>query len=242
MRPSLTVSNRFVAREPSIAERVLARLRRAVLDGEFGLGEWLSEEKLATALGVSRTPVREALNALQAEGLIDVQPQRGTFVFMPSEGDLEQLCQFRQTIEVQALRLCFLHRREVTLAQLRQACQEMETASTKGDLLGSARADTAFHETFLNNCANHYLLASYRLASGKIAVLRTHRSSLDTRSGVNSEHMRIIEAFERGDLMQAEAMLTEHILKMLDRYRFEVDPARSIKRRQNAALCLEPLA
>jgi DNA-binding GntR family transcriptional regulator len=242
MPPSTTLSNRPLAREPSIADRVLVRLRDAVLDGEFGLGEWLSEEKLATALGVSRTPVREALNALQREGLIDVQPQRGTFVFMPSEGDLEQLCQFRQTVEVHALRLCFMHKREATLAQLRQACHDMEAAARNEDLLGSSRADTAFHEAFLNNCGNHYLLSSYRLASGKIAVLRTHRSSLDTRSGVNSEHMRIIEAFERGDLVQAEAMLTEHILKMRDRYRFEVDPARSIRRRQNAVLGLEPLA
>jgi DNA-binding GntR family transcriptional regulator len=244
MTSESVVPNHLTPRDPSLSEKVLDRLRRAVLDAEFSLGERLSEEKLAAALGVSRTPVRDALNALQQEGLIEVKPQRGSFVFLASDADLELLCQFRQMIEVQALRLCFLHRREATLAQMRQASAEMEIASRNGDLLASARADTAFHDALLVNCTNHYFQSSYRLVSGKIAALRAHRSSLDTRSGVNNEHQRIIDAFERGDLTQAEAILTEHILKMRDRYRFEVDPVhptRVGKRRQGAVGVLRPL-
>ncbi len=194
------------------------RLRRAILDAEFSLGEALSEDKLATALGVSRTPVREALTALQQQGLIDIQPQRGSFVFLPSESDLVQLCEFRRMVEVQALRLCFLHRREVTLEEMVEANRQMEAAARSGDHLASARADGAFHDALLANCTNDYLASAYRLASGKVAALRAHRSSPDTRVEVNTEHGRLLDAISRGDLTHAEVILSEHIFKMIDRF------------------------
>jgi DNA-binding GntR family transcriptional regulator len=148
-------------------------------------------------------------------------------------------------IEVQALRLCFLHRRQPALAQLRQASEAMELARRHRNHLASARADAAFHDGLVLNCTNPYLISAYRLASGKVAALRAHRSSPDTRSAANSEHQQVIEAFACGDLTRAEVVLTEHILKMRDRYKLDVDPvrpAREGKRTQGAAGALGRLA
>ena len=89
----------------TLAVQLADRLREAVMRGDFTLGEALSELKLAAAFGVSRTPVREALTTLQREGLIDIRPQSGSFVFLPSEEDVAELAEFRSMVEVQALRL-----------------------------------------------------------------------------------------------------------------------------------------
>src|SRR5258705_4188311 len=109
----------------TLAAQVTDRIRRAILDAEFGLGEPLSEDSLATALGVSRTPVREALNALQAQGLISIEPQRGSYVFSPSEQDVEELCAFRRLLEAEAMRLCLAGPKDATLAQMKKASAEM---------------------------------------------------------------------------------------------------------------------
>ena len=89
------------------------------MDGRLALGEALSELKLAAALNVSRTPVRDALTALQLQGLIDVRPQSGSFVFMPSEEDVAELAEFRRVMELTALRFCFARRRDEALRQMR---------------------------------------------------------------------------------------------------------------------------
>lgn len=223
-------------RPGSLTTQVTERLRNAILDAEFKLGEALSEDKLATALKVSRTPVREALTALQLQGLIDIQPQRGSFVFMPSVADLAELCEFRRIIEVQALQLCFVHGREAMLAQMKSASSAMAAARAAKDPLASARADSAFHDSLLANCQNHYLIEAYRLASGKVAALRAHSSTLNVRSAANAEHEQIIKAVARNDLAAAETILTDHILKMRQRYEPEsrqpATPRTADRRRQ----------
>src|SRR6185503_16160600 len=80
-------------RAPALASLVEERLRDAIMYGALGLGEAISEDRLATMLGVSRTPVREALTALQLQGLVVIQPQRGSFVFEPTERDLAEICE-----------------------------------------------------------------------------------------------------------------------------------------------------
>ncbi|MGA1289343.1 MAG: GntR family transcriptional regulator, partial [Rubrivivax sp.] len=85
----------------TLAVQLADRLREAIMRGDFTLGEALSELKLASAFGVSRTPVREALTTLQREGLIDIRPQSGSFVFLPSEEDVAELAEFRSMVEVQ---------------------------------------------------------------------------------------------------------------------------------------------
>ena len=103
------------AQPRSLTALVTERIREAIVDGRFALGEALSELKLAAALNVSRTPVRDALTALQLQGLIDVRPQSGSFVFLPSEEDVAELAEFRRVLEMTALRFCFARRRDEAL-------------------------------------------------------------------------------------------------------------------------------
>ena len=202
----------------SLTERVTDRIRRAILDGEIELGDALSEDKLASSLGVSRSPVRQALALLEQQGLIDVRPQRGSFVFQPNREDIEKLCEFRRMVEVDALRLAMRHKRVETLDAMKAAAERMEVACREGDRLGDARADDDFHEALLINSGNPYLISAYRLFSGKVAALRSHQSSMATRRLANAEHFAIIEMLEQGDVQNALDALGAHVMRMAERF------------------------
>jgi DNA-binding GntR family transcriptional regulator len=201
-------------------------LRRAIVDGELELGDALSEDKLATTLGVSRSPVKEAFATLVQEGLIDVRPQRGSFVFLPTREDTQNLCEFRKTIELEAVRLAMQRRRDEMLAAMHAAAADMDAACLSGDNLRSARADDHFHDASLEHCGNPYLVNAYRLVSSKVAALRSHRSTLPTRTQASAEHLAIIAMLEAGQMTKALDALSTHILMMVKRYSLETEPGR----------------
>ena len=200
----------------NLTTRVTEAIRQSIVDAEFKLGEALSESSLAARLGVSRTPVREALTSLQRQGLIVIRPQSGSFVFMPSEEDVAELCEFRRLIETAALRFAHVRRREQALAQMREAIAAMATAHQADDALAYARADAAFHESIVENSANRYLIESYTLASGRVSALRSRNLSGSTplRRRSNATHRAIVAAFEKGDLPEAARLVDEHVSQM----------------------------
>lgn len=224
--PPGAARRRAGAANGSLATHVADRLREAIVDGRFRLGEALSELTLAAALGVSRTPVREALTALQREGLIDIRPQAGSFVFLPSGEDVGELAEFRHVLEIAALRLAYVRRRQAMLGDLRQAMAAMEQARAAADARAFARADDAFHAGLVANSANEHLVGAYRLVAGRVAALRAHnlRATDAVRRGVLGEHRAIVAALAKGDLDGASGRLAEHLLRMRVRYRLPAAP------------------
>jgi DNA-binding GntR family transcriptional regulator len=203
------------SRRPSLAVIAAEKIREAIITGELALGEALSEDRLALTLGVSRTPVREALTSLQLQGLINILPQRGSFVFHPSESDVAELCEFRVIAETRAMWLAHVRDRDLTLKQLQQAQGDMEAAAEAGDDRASAQADAAFHDALLINCGNQFLVQAYGLISGRISAIRSlllHPQAIRSRS--LDDHREIIDAFRASDLCRAEAVLAAHIMKM----------------------------
>lgn len=204
----------------SLAAIVTARLREAIIDGQFSLGEMIPEEALATSFGVSRTPVREALNQLQSLGLVNVRPQRGSYVFTPDEADIVALCQFRCVIEPRSAELAWSHDRTATIAAVRAAIADMEAACTQKDAVRYSRADTRLHEAFVHNCGNAYIEAAYATAGAKIAALRTHLSAPADVLHPNGldQHRRLLELFSQGDFAAFGALMHEHVTGTRDSY------------------------
>jgi DNA-binding GntR family transcriptional regulator len=212
---------RFTIESPrSLAAQVAERLREAIIDGEFALGAMIPEETLAAQFGVSRTPVREALGLLQQSGLVVVRPQRGSYVFEPTEADIAAICEFRCVVEPRAAELARRHDRAGTQATLRQAIDEMEAARGARDPVRYGRADTRLHEAFFVHCGNPYLQASYAIAATKIATLRTHLSApadvLQSRGF--EQHSRLVRLFDRGDFAAFEALMRDHVTATRDHY------------------------
>src|SRR5258708_2618505 len=92
-----------LARPRSLTEMVIAEIRELIVSGRLPLGEQLSEGALAEQLGVSRTPVREAFLRLETERLVEVRPQRGTFVFQYDATELREICELREGLETGCL-------------------------------------------------------------------------------------------------------------------------------------------
>ena len=215
LSPELTID-----RPRSLTTTVAERLRQAIVDAELPLGSEISEVGLATKLGVSRTPVREALAMLQLQGMVVIVPQKGTYVFFPTERDLIDLCEFRIVIEGRAVYFSMARDRDSTLASLREALAAMDEARDREDPVAYSRADTLFHEAFIQHCGNRYLQESYALAAGPIATLRGQLSvplaGVQDRSYV--QHHQMVEAFEKGDIVALDSILTAHVLATRESY------------------------
>jgi DNA-binding GntR family transcriptional regulator len=197
----------------SLATQVAQRLREAIVDGQFALGEMIPEESLATSFGVSRTPVREALNQLQSLGLVTVKPQRGSYVFEASEADIADLCEFRCVMEPRAAELAYVFDRVGTIAVLELAIADMTNARKLKDAVRYSRADTRLHEAFVLRCGNPYVQAAYATAGARIAALRTHLSApADVLRPLGlDQHKQMLALFSAGNFSAFEALMREHV-------------------------------
>ncbi|MBC2886386.1 GntR family transcriptional regulator [Ochrobactrum sp. CM-21-5] len=158
----------------SLVKTIAERIRGAIVDAEFQFGENLSEDTLASAFHVSRTPVREALNILQMQDLVHIVPKSGTYVFTPTHEDIAELCDFRVCLEEQAMRLALAADRKGLIARLDEQYELMRIAIAEGDLRAYGRHDTEFHLAFFRHCGNRYLARAYDSILGRVAALRTH--------------------------------------------------------------------
>ncbi|MDF3319992.1 GntR family transcriptional regulator [Rhodococcus sp. C3V] len=216
---------------PSLGASVADSLRTSIIDGKFELGEALSEDAVAEALGVSRTPVREAMRLLQLQGLVTIVPKSGTYVFQPTEDEIAELCEFRATLEIRAAALSFGRNRGSTLKDLRYALDDMDRARPARDSQGYGKADTCFHEAFFDNCGNRYLQNAYRMNLTRVAALRTHLTFLSPSEPERSfaEHEAMATIFDSGNEEDIEPLLQTHIMRTREMYLLALQERRRVK-------------
>jgi len=202
----------------SLSEQVAEKLKNAIVEGRFSFGENISEEKLAAAFGVSRTPVRDALNALQFTGLVEVRPKRGSYVFSPTAEEIRHLWQFREILEREACRLALETDAAALIGDLTAVHEQMLPERDALDGSAFARLDVAFHRCFFDHCGNTYLVESYNLAAARIATIinRSVRISGFDRRRSHEEHQMMIESLKAGDLARFDAVLKAHLKGTLD--------------------------
>ena len=201
-----------IERPKSLANSVVERLRLSIIQGDLALGQPLSERQLALTLGVSKTPVREALAQLRVEGLVHILPQRGAVVFTLSAREVINMCELRLTLESAALRLAFTRSPERLIQGLNHCVQVMETARFAKDSRGYLDADTAFHQVFFSACGNPLLADAYDMHVGKIAAVRTHLAvkPLHTERSFQ-EHREILDLLQKHDIERTLKVLDTHV-------------------------------
>lgn len=191
---------------------VFHTLRRAILKGELKPGERLMEIALAEKLGVSRTPIREAIRKLELEGLVIMMPRRGAQVANITKKDLNDVLEVRIGLENMAIeKACKLITQE-QLEQLRKAGREFEYTLQQGDLTQLAEADVNFHEIIyqasdnarLNQMLNNLREQIYRY---RIEYLKDE----PTRKQLAKEHKDIYEALVNRDVKRAQETTYVHI-------------------------------
>jgi DNA-binding GntR family transcriptional regulator len=191
---------------------VFNTLRQAILKGELEPGERLMEITLANKLGVSRTPIREAIRKLELEGLVNMIPRKGAVVASISEKDMKDVLEVRITLEELAVSLAIKNMQQEDISQLRDAGKAFENAVIAKDIVNIVEADVAFHDVIYNKTGNKRLIQiinnlreqMYRYRLEYIKDARTH-------SILISEHNDIINCISRKDIEEAKKAVREHI-------------------------------
>mgnify|MGYP000026219619 FL=1 len=207
-------------RPKSLRELALEHLRNSIIDGSLKMGQVLSERKISEELGVSKSPVREALAQLRDEGLVSIEPQKGARVFSLSETEVTQICDFRQAIEIAAFELALSRGPSRLASDMERVVKEMGRERAKGNEKEYLALDTSFHHLIFEHAKNDYLTASYTRYIGKIAALRTHLAKLPQHTNLSfDEHQKIAIAVRHGDMTEIKSLLTEHIDRTRQAYK-----------------------
>jgi len=187
-------------------------IREGIIRGSFAFGERLSDRALAASLGISRTPVREALARLAKEDLVVIRPQSGSFVMTLRAESVRAVCQMRGILECGALRLAAGNDPEHLAAAVSLPLAGGALAVEEGNLPRAAELDSAFHQAIIEAADNVLLTRAYRGIADQVEAIR-HRLPLDVvrmRQAV-SQHRRILDLAITGRLPEAEAELATHV-------------------------------
>lgn len=201
------------AAHQSLHGAVTRSLRDAILKGRFQPGERLTESNLAQIFQVSRNPIREALRALQVEGLVEVNPRRGARVRLVSDEEAEELIELRAELEGINARNAARRRDDVTCAVLQQLLEEGNQAAQASDAGRLQEINDRFHAALADAGRNRYL-ADY------VKTLRERTlwlfASARTERAVESwqEHAAILQAVISGDAELAAPLAARHVRKV----------------------------
>ena len=191
---------------------VFENLRTAILDGNLKAGQRLMEVQLAEQLGVSRTPIREAIRKLELEGLVVMLPRKGAYVANMSFKDLIDVLEIRATLEGLAASLATERRSDDDVVELEKLAKEFETCVREADVEGVLKKDVDFNEKIFlmaNNKKLYQLITSLWEQVHRFRV--TYVSNYDASLSLVDEHNRILEAIKAGDTELAKKYATEHI-------------------------------
>jgi DNA-binding GntR family transcriptional regulator len=219
-----------VAARGSLVDVAYAQLRRRILDNTYPPGHQALEQALAERLGISRTPVREALIRLQKEGLVEVIPRHGMRVLPVSPADMKQIYEILSALESMAAALAAQRRpTDAELAPLEQASRDMARALRADDLDAWAEADERFHRQLIELSGNRLLVET--VLNFWDRAHRVRRLTLRLRpKPVHStrEHSALVERIRAGDAAGANELNRLHreraskeLLGILERYRLQ---------------------
>lgn len=191
-------------------EFVYKALLEAIRAGRLLPGERIREEDVAQSLGVSRTPVREALQLLQARRLVELAPGRGIIVMELNRQQVLELYAMREVLEGAAARFAAQHAVAPEIALMKQLLDEFTAA--EGDSLKLARLNNALHRTIYEAARNRYMHEALNNLEDALSLLRNTTFSLPERhASADREHRAIVAAIENRDSDAAEAESRRHI-------------------------------
>jgi DNA-binding GntR family transcriptional regulator len=196
-----------------LKQRAYDELKQRIQDATFAPGAFLSERQLATQLGMSKTPVKAALERLEAEGFVAVSPQQGIVVRGLSVHEIADQFEIRLALESFVLRTIAGKLDEAQGARLRENLRLQQQAEKKGLLAGAVRLDSEFHTMFCEFLGNREILRVMLHLREKMhrVVARVFEQNAARMTSSFREHRAIAEAVLEGDPDRAAAALEEHL-------------------------------
>ena len=183
-----------------------------ILSGKYLPGSRLDEITIAEELGVSRTPLREAIAKLVKDGLVEHRPYRGNFVRSFTARQAFDLYEVRKGLEVVAVRLAIPRLTDESVKRLRQTLRNIDSALENEDLASYGLADQEFHDTIAQISDNETLISMLQQVRGQVQLIRTIANRDPSIVEVTAmERPEIVDAMAIGDVERAVALMDEHI-------------------------------
>jgi len=196
----------------TVRDAVFQKLRSAILNGYFEPGERLVESQIADEMGVSRTPVREAIRRLEIEKLVINLPRKGVMVAPVNESQIKEIFNIRGALEGLAVKLAIDNIDLKTIRQMEIILLEMAEAIKKAELLKIVECNTRFHDCIINASGSPKLSEMLQNIHDQIQRFRHKSLSLEGRPVIAlSEHQDILEAVKERDKNKAEQLIKNHI-------------------------------
>lgn len=213
----------------SLASELEREIEALILNGELTVGDRIQEFQLAERFKVSRSPVREALRALDAVGIVEVVPNRGAFVRRIAVEEALEVYEVRAALFAQAGRLMAERGPDADLAALRSLHAEMAEAAGAHDFDRYFPFNFRFHELIVDAAGNRTLAAQYRMLVKRLRLFRARNLMFgDTLEVSNREHTAIVDAITRRDADAAARACFDHVeqgrRRVMERVRSEGDP------------------
>ncbi|MDP3525720.1 MAG: GntR family transcriptional regulator [Hoeflea sp.] len=212
-RPALPALHEFPG---SLAQKVYMSLKQAILSLEFRPGEIMQKPEICAELGVSRSPVAEAVARLSAEGLVNVVPQAGTFVARFSMEEIREGAFLREALELAAIEMVATTITEDQLVLLRRNLRIQEALMQDGDISGFYQMDASMHELIMS--FTHFKRLAVLAETAWVHVNRARRLNLPAPGRIEAtleEHKAIVAALEARDPEAARAATRYHLRQLI---------------------------
>jgi DNA-binding GntR family transcriptional regulator len=209
----------------SFRDQAYAALKQAILDADiYGQTDEIriDERQLSDMLGVSRTPIREAMTLLEQEGFLRTGPRRGVFIVRKTKKQVIEMIEMWAALESMAARLATLNAPDADIAGLRPMFDEFRSSAPADHLADYSDANIAFHQAIIRLSGSHLMGKTVENLFIHVRAIRRMTIAQGDRAARSIvEHMRIIEALERRDTELAERLVRQHSLDLaahVDKY------------------------
>jgi DNA-binding GntR family transcriptional regulator len=211
--------------QTSLRDQVVNAIRDAIIQGKFKPGEKIPEHDLAEQLGVSRTPIREAIRILEQQGLVETRPKNGTYIAGIDREDVRQGLLVRAALEELAVRQALerLDGRQWSdlCERLRSVLAQMREAAKRGDPIGATELDVEWHKLLLEAAANPYLSRAWGVAGLSFLIWAPERelyplAAEEWEEVFDERHREVLEALQTRDPETSAAAVRRHILRKLE--------------------------
>lgn len=206
----------------NLNERARDLLRGAILSAEFAPGQRLHVAQIAARLGVSQTPVKDALSRLAAEGLVTILPRKGTFVSSFDWQDLEELLDVRRVLEIRACELAIDRITDADIARMSEMLEGIRRVATQADMDEFRKEriarDIAFHRVLVTASGSRRLLEMWEAVHAHVLVARA-TYPLDRFRKTDQEHSAIVEALNERSLPRLRDAVDYHLRQVIENVR-----------------------
>ncbi|WP_114811757.1 GntR family transcriptional regulator [Paraburkholderia kururiensis] len=214
----LTLALQPINASASLRDQAYVMLRQAIADADIYQSHdeiRLDERELSEKLGVSRTPVREAMTLLEQEGFLRMVPRRGIYIVRKSKREIVEMIQMWAALESMAARLATLHASDDEIAKLRHMFDDFRDTTPAEHIEEYSDANIAFHQAIVELSKSQIILDTIKNIFIHVrAIRRMTISQSDRASRSIVDHLRIIEALEKRDTELAEKLVRQHSLDL----------------------------